>query len=371
MSYLEIEDLEYRAGSFSLEVGLELEKGETGVLLGPSGCGKTSLLRCIAGLERPTAGEIRVRGRSMTALPPERRNFGYVFQDLALFDHLTGRGNMEFSLRLKGWDSPSMGKRVADLASRLRIGGLLDRKPMAMSGGERQRLAFARSLALSPDLLLLDEPLSSLDAPLRRELRAFLGESLRREEMTALHVTHDVEEAMELAGRIFLMRDGRIAAQGSPRELFSCPGKAWTVSFLGLGSLVPVRSIDRAGSLLRVETALGLVSMADRGSGLSGIGSESKHPMLFVPAKAVMPGRGTAGSLRFNAEVKRTVFAGTILKVAAEPLPPGLPGRADQFGAEPRFSIEFEAPSSMRLVPGDRMELSLDPGMSLLVSDDR
>jgi putative spermidine/putrescine transport system ATP-binding protein len=361
MSYLEIDNLEYRAGSFDLKASLSLEKGETGVLLGPSGCGKTSLLRCVAGLERPSGGEITVQGRKVTGLPPESRNFGYVFQDLALFDHLTGRGNLEFGLRLRGWDRLALGKRVEALADKLRIDSLLDRRPLAMSGGERQRLAFARSIAVSPELLLLDEPLSSLDAPLRRELRAFLGESLRREGVTALHVTHDVEEALELADFIFLMRKGRILAKASPRELYSRPGSAWIVSFLGLGSLLPVQRILRGASHWVAETALGPIGIALQGEEASMHGTGSAPPILFLPARAVTLDQRGQASARFKATIEEVVYAGDFLRVSARPR---LPAGED-------FSIEFKAPPSLRLYRGEEVELSLDPEACSLVADDR
>jgi ABC-type Fe3+/spermidine/putrescine transport system ATPase subunit len=358
MSYLELEELEYRAGSFGLKVSLALEAGQTGVLLGPSGCGKTSLLRCVAGLERPSSGSIRVQGRQMTEVPPEGRNFGYVFQDLALFDHLTGRGNMEFGLKLRGWDRAAAGRRVEELAYKLRIEGLLDRRPLAMSGGERQRLAFARSIAFSPDLLLLDEPLSALDAPLRRELRTFLGESLRGEGMTALHVTHDVEEALELADLLFLMRDGRIVSRGSPRELYSHPQDAWTASFLGLGSLVPLKRIWIRGSVCMTESALGSIAVPDAELWLAGEGAREKPPLLFVPEAAVSLGCPEE-SPGFKAQVLRAVYAGGALKVSFQPIGLG----------EPKLEMEFKAEPSLGLTQGEIVELSVARGSSYLVSD--
>ena len=239
MNHLEVEKLRYERDDFSVSLSLSLKKGRTGVLLGPSGCGKTTLLRCIAGLEAQDGGSISIEGKKIDALPPEKRNLGFIFQDLALFDHLTGRQNVAFGMKLRGFPSGEIEARIKALAGTLKIRGLLGRRPFAMSGGERQRLAFARAVAPRPELLLMDEPLSALDAPLRRELRAYLRSSLRAEGVTALHVTHDVEEALELGDALFIMKDGRIVASGTPEEVWDNPPDAWCVGFLGLGALLP------------------------------------------------------------------------------------------------------------------------------------
>ncbi|MDX9827780.1 MAG: ABC transporter ATP-binding protein [Spirochaetia bacterium] len=240
MKYLEIEDLRLSRGAFNLEISLSLDRGQTGVILGPSGCGKTSLLRCIAGLEHSLSGGIRVNGIDISPLAPEKRRLGFVFQDLALFEHLDGRGNLEFGLKLAGIEKTRR-KEICDrLAQTLRIASLMDRKPGTMSGGEKQRLAFARALATSPEMLLLDEPLSSLDAPLRKELRRYLRSMLKQEGITALHVTHDVEEALDLGDRLFIMNKGRLVAEGSPSAIFNNPPDAWCVNFLGLGLILSV-----------------------------------------------------------------------------------------------------------------------------------
>ncbi len=238
--HLEIEGLGYRRGDFSLELALSLERGQTGVIVGPSGCGKTTLLRCIAGLEQPDVGRILLGGKDIGGLAPEKRHVGFMFQDLALFDHLDGRGNLEFGLKLAKVDPLERQAITARLAKTLKIEALLDRKPLTMSGGERQRLAFARAIAMRPKLLLMDEPLSSLDAPLRKELRSYLRTMLKQENITALHVTHDVEEALDLGDRLFIMNSGRIVAEGDPGEIFENPPDAWCVRFLGLGGLVPL-----------------------------------------------------------------------------------------------------------------------------------
>ncbi|MDX9784073.1 MAG: ABC transporter ATP-binding protein [Spirochaetia bacterium] len=285
MKYLDIAELRLSRDDFSLELSLSLDRGQTGVIVGPSGCGKTSLLRCIAGLEHPQRGRIWVNGADISAQTPEKRNLGFVFQDLALFDHLDGRGNLEFGLALAGVEKAER-KAVCDrLATTLKISLLLGRKPSTMSGGEKQRLAFARALATKPRILLLDEPLSSLDAPLRKELRRYLRTMLKQEGITALHVTHDVEEALDLGDRLFIMNKGRIVARGSPSEILANPPDAWCVNFLGLGLLLPLAAGRSGNSASRFVTAYGTFSPPEKNF-LTSSALEREDVFYFIPPKA-------------------------------------------------------------------------------------
>ncbi len=253
MEQLDIKDLVFERDNLELRASLELEKGQIGVLLGPSGSGKTTLLRLIAGLEQASSGKIYLGGRRIDQLPPEKRGLSFMFQDLALFDHLNGWKNLAFGLRQHHVPEQEIAQQTRKLAEKFQIIDLLSKKPEAMSGGERQRLALARALAVNPELLLLDEPFSSLDAPLRRELRGYIRQRLKENGTTSLHVTHDVEEAMDLGDILFLMRKGRIVAQGTPKEICAEPPDAWCVSFLGLGWLLPIDSIDSQGETTRVS----------------------------------------------------------------------------------------------------------------------
>jgi ABC-type Fe3+/spermidine/putrescine transport system ATPase subunit len=255
--YLELDSLEFHRGDFSLKLSLSLDKGKTAVLLGPSGCGKTTLLRIVSGLEKQSAGRVNIHGVNIDDLPPEKRNMGYVFQDLALFDQLSGAENIAFGLKLRSKNKAEIRARVDFLAESLQIGGLLSRRPYTMSGGEKQRLAFARAIAFEPDLLLLDEPLSSLDAPLRRDIRAFLRTQFKARGITSIHVTHDVEEAYELSDIIFLMKDGRILHSGSPEALFTRPPDEWCARFLGLGPTIPVLRINTFRDYSVAHTVIG------------------------------------------------------------------------------------------------------------------
>ena len=318
MNHLEVSNLRFARDGFSVSVSLSLRKGQTGVILGPSGCGKTTLLRCVAGLERQDAGSLSLGGREIRAMPPEKRGLGFIFQDLALFDHLSGRQNIAFGMRLRGFPAAEAEARIEALAATLKIGGLLDRRPFAMSGGERQRLAFARAVAPRPALLLMDEPLSSLDAPLRRELRAYLRSSLKAERVTALHVTHDVEEALELGDRIFLMKDGGIIASGTPEEVWNNPPDAWCVRFLGLGALLPPDTVRDAAALAAPGGAA-----AHRGESL-----------LFVPRGcAALCGTQDGDSGRgaeavFRGEVADLLFLGDHRRVLVRLRGTGAPDRA-------------------------------------------
>ncbi len=216
------------------DVWLAVEEGSFFSLLGPSGCGKTTTLRLVAGFENPTSGEILLRGSAVTALRPYQRNVSTVFQNYALFPHLSVRGNVEFGLRHRGrLGRGEIERRVRKVLEQVQLEGKEDRKPSGLSGGEKQRVALARSLVLAPDVLLLDEPLSALDARLRKDVRAELKLLQRRTGVTFLFVTHDQEEALSLSDRIAVMNRGRIEQTGSPRDVYLHPKTRFVADFLG------------------------------------------------------------------------------------------------------------------------------------------
>jgi ABC-type Fe3+/spermidine/putrescine transport system ATPase subunit len=218
------------------EVSLELARGEFFSLLGPSGCGKTTTLRVIAGFEAPTQGEVWLNGARIDNLPPYRRNVNTVFQNYALFPHLTVRGNVEFGLRHKDETRNGGGDiavRLANVLEQVRMTGKESRMPSELSGGERQRVALARSLVLAPDVLLLDEPLSALDPQLRKQVRAELKDLQRRSGVTFLFVTHDQEEALAMSDRIAVMNAGVVEQIGAPREIYQRPRTKFVAAFLG------------------------------------------------------------------------------------------------------------------------------------------
>jgi ABC-type sugar transport system ATPase subunit len=214
-----------------------IEDGEFIVFVGPSGCGKTTTLRLIAGFEEPDRGDIRIDGRVVNDLEPRDRGLGMVFQSHALFPHKTVAQNIEFGLRMKKVPREERARRVREVAEMVRLTGLLDKLPSACSGGEAQRVALARTLVTDPSTFLLDEPLSSLDAKLRRELRAECDRLHQELRKTFIFVTHDQEEAMTLADRIVVMRDGEIVQMGSPMEIYSNPATDFVADFFGSPSM--------------------------------------------------------------------------------------------------------------------------------------
>ena len=215
------------------EASLSAASGEIVALLGPSGCGKTTTLRLIAGFEKLESGHIMVGGEDIAGLPPFRRDIGLVFQDYALFPHMTVGQNIDYGMRQRGISGADREKRRHDLLRLARLAGLEDRRPSALSGGQQQRVALARALAISPKLLLLDEPLSNLDAKLREALRVELREILRTVGMTTLLVTHDQIEAIGIADRIALMDRGRIVQVGTAREIYEEPATRFVAEFIG------------------------------------------------------------------------------------------------------------------------------------------
>jgi putative spermidine/putrescine transport system ATP-binding protein len=249
MAYLELDRLtkSYGGGAPAVDaVSLSVAKGECIALLGPSGCGKTTTLRMVAGFITPDAGHIRLDGRAIERDPPHKRRIGMVFQAYALFPHMTVAGNVGFGLEMQNIRAA---EREARVASALAMVGLADyaaRYPAQLSGGQQQRVALARALVTEPDLLLLDEPLSNLDATLRGEMRAEIARLQKRLGITTLFVTHDQEEAFALADRIVVMSKGRIVEAAAPRQLSEAPAHLFTAGFLGARSVLSGRSEDGA-----------------------------------------------------------------------------------------------------------------------------
>ena len=214
-------------------VSVELAEGETLALLGPSGCGKSTLLRLVAGLEQADEGQLRLNNTNITRTPPQKRGFGMVFQDYALFPHLNVYNNIAFGLVEAGWRKAARDKRVAELLELVGLQGYEKRRVQELSGGEQQRVALARALAPEPPLLLLDEPLSNLDQSLRESLKLFLRDILSAVNVRAIYVTHDQSEAFVIAQRIAVMRAGRLVQVAKNERLFNEPATPWVAKFLG------------------------------------------------------------------------------------------------------------------------------------------
>ncbi|MBC9936458.1 MULTISPECIES: ABC transporter ATP-binding protein [unclassified Leucobacter] len=234
---------------------LDINPGEFIALLGPSGCGKTTALRILGGFETPSAGDVLVNGRSVLPVPPHRRDIGMVFQAYSLFPNLTVRRNVEFGLALRGVPRAKRREIAREKLEIVRLSGFEDRYPNQLSGGQQQRVALARALAISPEILLLDEPLSALDAQVRAGLREEIRELQLRTGVTVVFVTHDQEEALAMADRVAVMHEGRIQQIAAPDELFFRPGGEFVAGFVGVTNELPVASGVPQPALWRVPAA--------------------------------------------------------------------------------------------------------------------
>jgi sulfate/thiosulfate transport system ATP-binding protein len=232
---IEVRNVSKRFGDFQAldDVSIDVESGSLTALLGPSGSGKSTLLRVIAGLETPDMGEIRLAGEDATVLAPQKRGVGFVFQHYAAFKHMTVRQNVAFGLKVRKRPKDEITARVAQLLELVQLAGFGDRYPAQLSGGQRQRMALARALAPEPQVLLLDEPFGALDARVRAELRVWLRRLHDETHTTTVFVTHDQEEAMDVADAVVVMNRGRVEQSAGPRELYDAPANEFVMSFVG------------------------------------------------------------------------------------------------------------------------------------------
>ncbi len=261
-----VEGIGKRFGSVSAvdDVTLGVAEGEFFALLGPSGCGKTTLLRLVAGFESPDAGRVWLDGRDITAIPPNRRAVNMMFQSYALFPHMSVAANVAYGLEMEGVPRPERSRRVAETLDLVQLGRLAERRPHQLSGGQRQRVALARALVKRPRVLLLDEPLAALDKKLRGEMQVELKRLHHETGIAFMVVTHDQEEALAMADRIALMRDGRVAQLESPRALYERPANRFVAGFIGLMNFFEGRSVQGG-----VEVAgLGALKADGGGSGV-------------------------------------------------------------------------------------------------------
>ena len=281
---------------------LDVRAGELVALLGPTGCGKTTVLRMIAGLVAPSGGAVRIEGADVTALPPHRRRLGLVFQSYALFPHLTVAGNVAFGLRRQGVRGAELAQRVARALDLVRLAALADRLPRQLSGGQQQRVALARAIAPAPRLLLLDEPLSNLDAQLREEMQIEIRRLQRELNITSIFVTHDQHEALSLSDRICLMDRGRVQQVGTPQDVYFAPANAFVAGFLGRATRLRCRVLHADAGRLHLRLAGGAEIAA---TGSAAPGSEVE---VLVRHEAVRLGAPAAAGL--PATVLLRAFAG-------------------------------------------------------------
>ncbi|MFM9276834.1 sulfate/molybdate ABC transporter ATP-binding protein [Paenibacillus jiagnxiensis] len=240
MQHVEVRNLNKHFGSFHAvkDVSFEIAKGHLIGLLGPSGGGKTSILRMLAGLENPDGGDILFHGQRVNELPPQERGIGFVFQNYALFKHMTVFDNIAFGLKIKKMSKAQIRERVMELVELTGLKGFEKRYPHQLSGGQRQRVAFARALAPEPQLLLLDEPFAAIDAKIRQELRSWLRDLIERVGITSIFVTHDQDEAIEVADEIMVINQGRLEQKGTPWDIYKSPGTPFVASFIGESTIV-------------------------------------------------------------------------------------------------------------------------------------
>jgi ABC-type Fe3+/spermidine/putrescine transport system ATPase subunit len=318
-------------------VSFHAGEGEIVCLLGPSGCGKTTMLRIVAGLETADAGTITLDGQRLAEVAVHRRGFGLMFQDFALFPHKDVATNVAFGLQMQGLPSRQVQARVAEMLDLVGLTGYERRRVYDLSGGEQQRVALARSLAPGPRLLMLDEPLGSLDRALREELLNELRAILKRVGVTTLYVTHDQQEAFAIADRVLIMNHGQIVQQGTPQQVYGRPASAWVARFLGLANLLPGRvAADELGQVM-VDTALGRLALAAEGPMAAG-----QAVTVLIRPEAARPAGGWPGDdgLAVEGTVSESSFRGGHVRLVVRP------------GAAAEVELAFELVAGTAELPG-------------------
>ena len=356
MAQVDLEDVSYALGATEIlrNVSLTIGEGECLALLGPSGCGKTTTLRCIAGFVVPTHGNVRIGGKSVVDLRPNQRNVGLVFQDYALFPHMSVRQNIAYGLERRKVGKAELAKRVGEMVAITHLDGLEERRPDQLSGGQRQRVALARALVIEPDVLLLDEPLGALDRLLREEMQVELKRIQRDLGITTVFVTHDQEEALSLSDRIAVMFDGRIVETGSPERLYHAPQQRGVMSFLGTSNIWQATVEAADGPYLQLSSGDIRVRVAAETRLAAGataqVGIRPEHIRISAepPEDAVniVPGR-----------IETTVYKGAHVEVYV-----GTAAGIEFLARQPAVSTE----SGGGLRSGDPVYLSFEPGNVLL-----
>ena len=316
MTFLELTGIrkQFAGGVVAVEhFDLVAARGEFVSFLGPSGCGKTTTLRMIAGFEPPTAGTIKIDGKDVTNTPPNKRHVGMVFQSYALFPNMSVADNIAFGLKIRGESGDKIKGRVAELLRLIHLEDRGDRYPYQLSGGQQQRVALARALAIEPTVLLLDEPLSALDAKIRVALRQEIRQIQRQLGITTVYVTHDQEEALELSDRIVVMSDGRVEQIGTPFEIYNFPATGFVASFVGTLNAVEAKVVDpAAGRLTLGGHAIRTTSSLDGAAG-DAVMVALRPEMITLDG---IDGQPVDGANRVPATVTDVAFLGSVVRVS-------------------------------------------------------
>jgi len=309
---VQLVDLVKRFGDFTAVTGLNLDmpSGEFFSLLGPSGCGKTTTLRMIAGFERPSEGQILLDGQDMAQTPPHRRNVNTVFQNYALFPHLTVEENVAFGLKYKDVSKQEMRDRVGSSLELVALTGFEKRRPTQLSGGQQQRVALARALILNPAVLLLDEPLGALDAKLRKRLQIELKALQEEVGITFIYVTHDQEEALTMSDRIAVMSQGSVEQVGPPKEIYEEPATAYVADFLGVSNLMEATAAGETSGSCSVS--IGEFRFT---AGQGDADTRGQAKVTIRPERVDLEAQGTSGENRVPGMVERVVYVGSVLQV--------------------------------------------------------
>ena len=349
MTTVSIQSLVKRYGSSTAVNGisLDIEHGEFISLLGPSGCGKTTTLKCLAGFEAVDEGRILFDGRDVARLPPEQRDIGMVFQNYALFPHITVAGNLAFGLEMRGRPKAEITERVRAVLDLVQLGGLGARYPRELSGGQQQRVALARALVIEPKILLLDEPLANLDATLRDEMRTFIRDLQKRVGISTLYVTHDQAEAMTMSDRVVVMFGGQIAQVDTPAAVYDRPASAAVARFVGQANVLAGRVAGSNGERM-IESPLGRLPMPQRlglASGTSVSVIARPQAIALTAVAAGTPLAGTVAARYFHGAFidYRIAVGDQMLNVQAAPPALHSPGDAVALGFDPARLWAVEA----------------------------
>ncbi|MFL5758067.1 MAG: ABC transporter ATP-binding protein [Chloroflexota bacterium] len=353
MAFLELNGVQKRFGEVAAvhDFNLAAERGEFVSFLGPSGCGKTTTLRMIAGFERPTGGKIEIDGSDVTYRPPNQRHVGMVFQSYALFPNMTVADNIGFGLKIRRQPKATIRKRADELLALINLEGRGDRYPWQLSGGQQQRVALARALAIEPQVLLLDEPLSALDAKIRVALRHQIRAIQRQLGITTVYVTHDQEEALSLSDRVVVMSDGRIEQIGTPSEIYNFPATAFVASFVGTLNLLQAHVLDAGtGRLTVAGQPVRTAKPIESGPGST--------VTLALRPESVSLGNGINGSNSLRGPIEDVTFLGSIVRIRMKP------------DAASTVALDtFNEPSFVPPAVGETVTVSFPPEACLVLAE--